>query len=66
MNERIPYVDRPEIRAAWCSCPTDNEGERERWFTESTDTNGLTWRTHRPLTDPLCPLHGLNAKGAPF
>jgi hypothetical protein len=64
---RVPYADRPEIRAAWCSCPVDDEGEVERYFIETRDEQGrLTSRTWYRHTNPDCRLHGTNAQPSPF
>jgi len=64
---RVPWVDRPVVRAEFCTCPTDDEGEREVWFIDTRDEHGrLTSRTHVYATDPKCPLHGDDAQPAPY
>lgn len=63
---RVPYADRPEVRAAWCTCPRDDEGEREVWYVNLLDNRGNSYRIGHYLTDPACRLHGANREEAPF
>jgi hypothetical protein len=64
---RVPWADRPIVRAEWCTCPQDDEGERERWFIEKRDGDGrLMSRTYTYMVDPKCPLHGEDAQPAPY
>jgi hypothetical protein len=64
---RIPYAEQPAVRAEFCTCEKDGEGEIVRECIETRDELGrLTSRTWHRQTDPDCKLHGNNAQPAPF
>jgi hypothetical protein len=59
---RVPYADRPEVVAEFCTCPQDDEGVREVWHVKHAD--GTLSGFYIP--DPKCPLHGDNVQPSPF
>jgi len=51
---------------AFCTCPRDEEGDIDRGFILTRNPDGTTTRTWYLLTNPGCPLHGRDAKEAPY
>jgi hypothetical protein len=64
---RVPYADRPEVRSEFCTCPKDEDGARLTQFIQDEDEYGRPfWLGWADATNPKCPLHGDDAKPAPF
>ena len=64
---RTPHADRPEVRAEFCTCERDGEGEIVRSYLITRDDLGRVtskkWITDYNL---YCKLHGWDVQPSPF